>query len=194
MSAVRWVLPVAAPLGVSFVLPFVLLEGCGAGQEPASMIIEVKPARAYNDATTTIAIIGGPFRPALEIDTASGVAEVGAKPFTVTLAPAQPADGRRTVAALSPRWLDSQQVEAVLPAGLAPGTYDVRVTDPRGRSVFIPDGFTSLGPDLDSPIITFERPAQGAAFGPGAVVLVQANVDDRPGHIADMRWSATSAT
>jgi hypothetical protein len=194
MSAVRWFVPVTAPLVFSFVSPFVLLSACGAGQEPDSAIAGVTPARAYNDGAITLALDGGPFRPALRIDTGSGVADVGATPFAVSLDPSEPVEGRRPVTALSARWISGQQVDAVMPPGVAPGTYDVRVTDPRGRSVFIQRGFTSLGPDLDRPIVTFDRPTFGAAVGSGAPVFVQANADDRPGHVAAIRWSATSAT
>jgi hypothetical protein len=187
MRAVWWILPMTAPL--------VLAAGCGAASEPAPALRGLLPERAYNDAAVVLALLGGPFRPPVRVDTGNGTAKLGDAHFGVFLEPADPAVADpRPVPALSSAWIASAELDAVLGAGLASGAYQVGVRDPRGQTFVFDHLFTSLGPDLDAPVLTILQPSRGAAVGAGTVVEVDAELDDRPGLLHAAGWSVSSNT
>ena len=187
MSPARWVLPIAAP--------FALALGCGReeGTTPVGLTA-VAPSRAYNDATIALALIGGPFRPTLEIETSSGESEVGGTPFAVFLDPAAGGATPGRITASWSRWRSSQEIDARVDTGVPTGTYDVVLRDPRGQTLRLPAAFTSLGPDLDTPALSIPEPTPGAAVAPGMVVPVAVTADDGPGHLQELRWTITSPT
>ena len=183
----RWVrsfLPLAAPL--------TLMAGCGVQGESTGTLIQIVPGSAYNDTTIPIQLLGGPFRPSVEIDTYSGAAEVAAAPFQVFLDPSPPILGRRSIMAAGPMWQDRGRIDATIPAGLPAGEYTVGMRDPRGNLVPPPIMFRSLGPDLDAPRITFLQPAPDTAFSAGDIVTVMARIDDGQGHVSGASWSVSS--
>lgn len=165
---------------------------CSAGNEPAADITSVSPASAYNDVALSLVITGGDFRPAYEFDTISGAAIVRADAFSGVLAPAAsaPNPGPGPVALASISWEAAQRLEAGLPAGVAAGSYDVTITDPRGNVSTLPGGFVSLGPDTRPPIIVVESPGPETIVGAGAQVTVTLSADDGLGMLAGVTWTA----
>jgi hypothetical protein len=181
------------------------MAGCGVEPESPAMLETVMPDRAYSDATIPITLLGGLFRPPLQVDTLTGAAKVGANPFSVFLDPAvtvalagpqpkaQRPGGAQSVDALDAQWLDNRDISARLPAGIPPGDYVVGMIDPRGQVVSSSAVFTSLGPDLDPPLVTFSRPDPESAVGDGEKVSVKAHISDGPGHVGAARWWVTPA-
>jgi hypothetical protein len=184
MRRVRSFLPLAAPLA--------LCSGCGVQAESSGTLSQIDPVSAYNDTPIPLRLLGGPFRPAVEIDTYSGTAEVASTPFQVFLDPSPPVPGRRSIAATPATWEDRGEIDATIPPGLPAGDYTVGLRDPRGNLVSPSLMFRSLGPDLDAPRVTFLRPAAGSAVSPNEVFMVVARVDDRQGHVLRASWLASS--
>jgi hypothetical protein len=151
----------------------------------------ISPNMAHNDAATAVTIEGGPFRPAFHFDTSAGAASTEVGAFSVTLAPTTSADaaGQVSVQLADVRWVSPTTLAATVPAGVAGGTYDVTVIDPRGGRTTRTGGFTSLGPDQQSPIVTITRPEPRSIIGAGAGVAVSVTADDDLGFLA--RVSAT---
>ncbi len=97
-------------------------ENNGVG---ATLMVEsITPSEAGNDGSTAVVIVGVGFAPGVEVllDAESiGVTETR-----------------------------SERIRATVPEGLAPGTYDVIVTNPDGASDVLADGFTVLEADQEA--------------------------------------------
>jgi hypothetical protein len=179
--------PGRARLGVAALFA----AGCAGSTEPKVTITDVTPAAAYSDATTSLVIHGGPFRPIYDIDTSGGheTLELGA--FTAFIAPsdgfgvALPADQLM--------WLSTSELAATLPAGINAGSYDVEVRDPRGAVAMKKMGFVSLGPDQQSPTVTIDEPESGTIVASGAEVPVAFTADDGPGYLRSMVWKVATS-
>jgi hypothetical protein len=165
--------------------------GCAGSTEPAVTISAVTPAVAYSDDKIPIVIQGGPFRPVYDIDTSGGqeTTELGA--FTAFLAPSSGGEGG--VAADSLRWLSTSELAAELHPGIAAGSYDVEVRDPRGALARLGAGFVSLGSDKDNPVVTIDEPLAGAIVNAGAEVPVAFRADDGFGYLSSMDFIVTSS-
>jgi hypothetical protein len=186
MRRVRSFLPLAAPL--------TLMAGCGVQGESTGTLSQIVPASAYNDTPVPLQLLGGPFRPSVELDTYSGTAEVARAPFQVSLDPSPPVAGRRSIMAAEPTWKDRGEIGTTIPAGLPAGDYTIAMRDPRGNLVPPPIVFRSLGPDLDPPRVIFLQPPAGTAVSPGTMVTVVARLDDGQGHLLRAHWSVDSPT
>jgi len=115
------------------------------GREPAGpKIVEIKPGAGGNGATTSVSIFGT-FHPLLQANyDDEGEARVSTA-FTAAL-------GAKALEQV--RFVSSNKLTAEVPAGMAPGIYDLTVTDPRGRKATLLGAFRvtlpgrDLGPDL----------------------------------------------
>ena len=167
--------------------------GCGTASDPPATVDKVSPAMAYNNAPTTLQIGGGPFRPAYRFDTTAGAASAEAGGFSVTLTSVPTAASATPVSVqvAEVSWLRIDALVATLPAAVPAGVYDVAVTDPRGRRTDLPDGFTSLGPDEDAPIVMIEAPKPGSIIGAETVVSVSFAADDGSGHLESLHAKVT---
>jgi hypothetical protein len=166
------------------------VAGCAGRTEAEVAIAAVTPASAYNDAKISLVIEGGPFRPVYDVDTIGGqeMTELGA--FTAFLAPSSGSGSAFPADSLT--WLSSSQLAAILPAGINPGPYDVKVRDPRGSLALLTGGFVSLGPDLTPPVVTIDEPVEGTIVNAGAEVPVAFNADDGLGFLSSMAWTVSS--
>jgi len=165
---------------------------CSPGAERPAAITSVSPLTAYNDVEFLLQINGGDFRPAYEFDTMSAAASVQ-EAFSGVLAPSDAAAGGIPVAIDPVSWEGTHKLRATVPAGLAAGTYDVAITDPRGDVYPMAGGFTSLGPDVHAPVIVVTTPANDTIVGAGTEVTVMLSADDGEGWLTVLTWSVTWA-
>jgi hypothetical protein len=167
--------------------------GCGTANDPVATVDKVSPEMAYNNAPTALQIRGGPFRPAYRFDTMAGAASANAAGFSVTLTsvPAAASATPVSVHVAEVSWLAIDALVATLPAAVPAGLYDVAVTDPRGGRTDRREGFTSLGPDEDRPIVTIEAPRPGSIIGAETRVTVTIAADDGSGHLESLDATLT---
>jgi hypothetical protein len=166
--------------------------GCASGGGSDASIFQVTPSAAYSDAPFSITIGGAGFRPAYDVDIGAGSAGIDTGGFTAFLAPAR-SSGLPRVEATGLVWRSTILLGAQFPAGIAAGSYDVGVHDPRGRDTIKAGAFSSLGRDLTPPTITIAQPASGALVGAGTDVVVNCFADDGAGAIATLSWTASTA-
>ena len=181
-------MPLAAPLTLILVV-----AGCEAGGNKTPTLQQISPASAYSDVPVAVTLIGGPFHPPVRVDTYAGSADLAPSPFQVSLDPLRPVVGRRSVAAIEATWIDKDEIDAALPAGLLAGSYMVSLRDAAGNAISSSAMFTSLGPDLDPPHVVFLEPADGVTFAPHEMVDVAVQVDDGPGQVGSVMWSRSEA-
>jgi hypothetical protein len=83
-------------------------------------------------------------------------------------------------------WQSETLLRAQVPAGIAAGTYDLMVADPRGQSSRLLQAFASLGPDRIPPVVTIASPPDDAIVGAGAQVSGVVDVDDGFGQVVSL--------
>jgi hypothetical protein len=76
---------------------------------------------------------------------------------------------------LDVRVLNPSEIHATVPAGLAPGTYDVWVCNPDHQCASLPNGYTVVG---DGPTLTGIAPAQGFNDAPTNVTIFGNNLHE----------------
>ena len=166
---------------------------CGGTGDSAITLTALTPNHAYADAPLAAALRGGPFRPALSIDTSSGTAHIDTTAFDCSLLPATAASGVTAASALPIiGWPDPMQLDVSVPAGLNAGPYDVQLRDPSGRTSVLRMGFFSLGPDLDAPDVSLDSPLGGTFVVAGTRLPVIVSANDGEGHLASLSWMLTS--
>jgi hypothetical protein len=140
---------------------------------------------AFNDAPLALTVRGKPFRPTYRFDTMAGAAATEVDTFSVTLtsipSPALPTPVSIQLDAVS--WQSPSALGGMLPAGAPAGVYDVTVTDPRGQRKELPQAFTSLGQDQQSPTITFLAPESPTIVAAGTTITVVLSADDGHGFL-----------
>ncbi len=148
-------------------------------QKPAAPVVTaVEPAEAPNDGDTALVVRGAHFLPAVKadlddprrsgVDAAFALDLVGLNGERVTLA--------------SPTLVSEGEIQAALPAGASPGTYDLHLVDPRGRAaalaaavlVYVPDCTGDGAPCDDGSPCTVGDFCQGRRCRPGTLVTCQA--------------------
>jgi hypothetical protein len=164
--------------------------GCASGGGSDARIDQVTPAAAYSDAPFSITIVGAGFRPAYDIDTTSGSASIETGGFSAFLAPPR-SSGLPRVQATGLAWQSASQLVAEFPTGIAGGSYDVGVHDPRGRDTIKAGAFVSLGRDLTPPVVTILQPASGTLVGADTDVVVSCSADDGAGTVTSFGWTVT---
>lgn len=161
--------------------------GCGASIEQPSVLDQMTPSESNNDVALAAIIYGTSFRPAYEFDAVSGDTGVDVDGFSAFLSPSASSgstNGKQNLSAVV--WDASTMLQAVLPAGIALGTYDLIVRDPRGQTSRLQEAFTSLGPDLTPPVVTIASPAANSVVGVGAQVAVVVQVSDGAGQVVEL--------
>ncbi len=154
--------------------------GCAASDEPSFALTAFSPDVAFNDAPLAVMVMGEPLRPTYRFDTMAGAAATDVGTFSVTLSSASTPDSYHLDAVA---WQSPQALTAILPARVPAGTYDVVVTDPRGQRRELSQAFTSLGPDLEPPTITFLTPEPHAIVAAGTMVSISLSADDGHGFL-----------
>ncbi len=130
----------------ALLLPLLLSLGAGCTDRAPAVpqILEVTPSAGSNATTTRISIFGT-FHPLLQANYDDEEEAQVSTRFLATL-------GAEALVAVS--FVSSNKLSATVPAKLAPGVYDLTVTDPRGRKASLLGAFTvtlpglDLGPDL----------------------------------------------
>jgi hypothetical protein len=97
----------------------------------------VTPAQGPSSAATSVVISGVGFDAAVKTDYTGSGSAVQAT-FVARL---QPWDGSAPADLGSVAFTQARTLTAIVPAGLAPGRYDLAVTDPSGRTGTLPDAF-----------------------------------------------------
>jgi hypothetical protein len=183
------------PMGISgrawLGVATLLAAGCADSTEPRLTISSVSPQAAYSDATVSLVIDGGPFRPIYDVDTSASRASIELGAFTAFLVPS--AGGGMSYAAKSLMWINPSELAAALPLGIPQGLYDVEVIDPRGQAASKPGAFMSLGNDSTPPVVMIDEPPEGTIVNPGAEVPVAFEADDGLGYLGSMGWKVSTA-
>lgn len=184
----------------------VLLGGAGCSEDPPTMVqlLRAEPHMAYSDAARTLTVMASVesmLRPALNVDVSGQSAWFDQSTLHLALVP--PAgDPRPTVRLGTVRWtprvlfeemtLDgispvvNDVFQATIPAGVAVGSYDVRLEVPSHKVAVLAAGFEELGPDRETPILSVSSPGvdQILPAGLDATALISAN--DGAGQIHDV--------
>lgn len=100
--------------------------------------LAVVPAQGTPSAATPVEISGVGFDAQVKTDYGDGSGSAVQAVFAARLLPW---DGSPPVALSSVVYTQRRTLTAVVPAGLAPGHHDLEVTDPRGRTGILPEGF-----------------------------------------------------
>jgi hypothetical protein len=153
--------------------------GCGAGAEPAPVLMEIVPIAAYNEATVPVTIYGRSFRPSYAFDTSSGTAAVTTGGYSASLTSS---DGGAPADLTAVRWESGQLLGGQIPAGLAAGSYDLVVHDPSGHVSQLAGAFQSLGADLTAPFVTIASPGSAGVVAASASVPVVVSANDGAGY------------
>lgn len=121
-------------------LPLALLSlapleaACTCQEAPAPVVFAVRPAEAPNDADTPLAILGANFLPLVSADMNDPARSQVSAAFALDLLGA----GGGRVALAGATLVSEGEIRATLLAGSPPGTYDLSLTDPRGRTAYLP--------------------------------------------------------
>jgi len=161
--------------------------GCGTGVDPPAGLTQMTPGVA-NDELPLVALISGTsFRPAYRFDPVSGSASLDVDGFSARLLPSPGSPIANVETALSDVvWQSETLLQAQVPAGIAAGTYDLVVADPRGQPSRLPQAFASLGPDLIPPVVSILSPLDDAIVGAGAQVSCVVQADDGLGQVVSL--------
>jgi hypothetical protein len=197
MASMR--LPAGAPAGVASVFElaaraFALLAigACSSSHEAPLVVLALTPSQAFNDAKTDGIIEGGPFRPAYDIDTVGGHAMTQSGAFSGVLVPSSGMGPSYALARVT--WATGASLTAEIPKGIAAGTYDLLVRDPRGTAGTLRQGFVSRGADNDAPAVGVVEPVGGAVVNPGAEVPLAISADDGVGTVGELTWRVSDAS
>jgi hypothetical protein len=164
--------------------------GCAASVEAQGRIDAVEPPAIYNDVRFDMEILGRSFWASYQIDTVGGSGNVIGDAFAVRLLPPGDDVGGAPITATSVAWLGEDRLVAQIPAGVPGGVYDVAVTDPRGETFSLQDGFTSLGHDGESPTLELVGLAPGTLLGASSNQDLRFRASDRLGWLSGLRWRA----
>jgi hypothetical protein len=169
----------AAPRLAARAAALATLLGLAACSRPAStgpVPLSVTPREAPATAPTAVEIAGAAFDAAVKTD----YADAGGSSVQATfLARLLPWDGSAPVDLASVALTAQRTLTAVVPAGLAPGDYDLSVTDPSGRTGTLPAAFRVLGSPAD--VVAFRIAPLGTqrAEAPFAVSVAAVDAQDR---------------
>ncbi len=141
---------------------WVVLGGC-APDLPAPRLDRLVPSRGWTGEETEVAVHGSRFYPEVQVagDEAVGVDRT----FSLSLG-GEPALDLGDV-----RYLDFTELQARVPAGVAPGRYDLRLTSPDGDVVWLDDAFTVTETRADR--IAVSTPDINLRVGEYASVVLQ---------------------
>ena len=123
--------------GAGALLTALLGAACGPSAPPGPVPLAVTPRQGPSSAATDVVISGAGFDASVKTDYGGSGGAVQAT-FVARLLPW---DGSPPTDLGSVTFTQQRTLTAVVPAGVAPGRYDVSVTDPSGRTGVLPDGF-----------------------------------------------------
>jgi hypothetical protein len=122
------------------------LAACAPSAPPGPVPLSVAPAEAPAAAATPIEIAGVGFDADVKTDYGGGGGSSVRTDFVARLVPW---DGSAAVDLGAVALTARRTLTAVVPPGLAPGRYDLALTDPSGRSGRLPDAFRVLSTPAD---------------------------------------------
>ncbi len=128
----------AARAGAGALLLATLLGACAPPASSGPVPLAVTPRQGPSSAATPVEIAGVGFDASVTTDYGDGSGTTIRATFAAALVPW---DGRAAIALGAVAFTQRRTLAAVVPAGLAPGRYDVSVPDPAGRTGTLPDGF-----------------------------------------------------
>ena len=118
---------------------------------PAHEVDSVSPLWGYNGEVTAISVSGQDFFPSVAVD---GTEENGGRvdaQYEVSLVGVD-----ASVALTGVSLIDYTRIDALVPAGIMPGLYDLEVRSPRGAEVRLEQAFTVTNTRADSLLIELE--------------------------------------
>jgi large repetitive protein len=149
--------------------------------------MRMTPSIANDELPISALISGTSFRPSYSFDPVSGSASLDVNGFHAQLLPSRGSPSANVVTALSGVvWQSETLLQAQVPAGIAAGSYDLVVADPRGQSSRLAQAFASLGPDRIPPMVTIVTPVDDAVVGAGAQVASVVRADDGFGQVVSL--------
>jgi hypothetical protein len=186
-----------APRGAGALLSLALAACAPSSPPPGPVPLSVAPAQGPSSSATPVEISGVGFDASVKTDYGGSGSTVQAN-FAARLLPW---DGTPATALSSVAFTQARTVTAVVPAGLAPGRYDVEVTDPAGRAGILPDGFEVTGDAASAVGFRIDPIAPQRAGVPFAVALAAVDAAGRvvsgfagSASLSDESGTATPAT
>lgn len=134
MRGAWWIVAV----GLVALAPLSCKESLPPGPEPTS----IDPSSGPRSTATPVTILGRNFEPHVAVDYDEQQGSRISSAFTARL-------GETALEQVT--YVSATQLEAVVPAGLAAGTHDLTVVDPRGASGVLAAAFTVLDLDAGAP-------------------------------------------
>ena len=133
--------------GVSFPASVlvVALVGCDA-QAPMPSVLAVSPSSFTAGAAVELTVTGTDFHPVVRGDLSAPDQGELDLAFDIALT-----EGDLEAALVDIEWIDDRELRGWAPDGLIPGSYAIRVIDPRGASAVLSSAITVLAAD-DSPV------------------------------------------
>lgn len=149
------------------VVPLLLLLSCSAST-PTTQLRGVEPAELFLQTDTAI-VIRGDFRALVKVDFDKPGDSTRNAQFR-----AQVEQGDAVVGLFDVQWVSAETLSARVPAGLSPGAWALRVTDPALRQVRLDDAFVVL----DCAVSTCVLPDGGVLDGGSPVLLPDGGLRD----------------
>jgi IPT/TIG domain len=168
--------------------------GCAGGADQPIGLLQMAPRAANNDIPLPALVYGSSFRPTYHFDTVSGNAGVDLSGFSAFLVANAPLATTVEVPLSAVTWEAETMLQAIVPAGIAVGQYDLVVRDPRGQSSKLLQAFESLGPDRTPPVVTIVDPADDSVVGAQAQVVVVVQVNDGTGQVVSLEVDVRTNT
>ena len=168
--------------------------GCAANPDTTAALAAISPDMAFNDYPSPVRIQGEDLRPAFRFDTMGGAANTEDGGFSVTLTAVAggSAASDQPIKLDAVGWRSPDELGATIPAGVPAGAYDVTVTDPRGHSTVLDDGFVSLGPDQQAPLLTIVYPQARDIIGASTDVSILVTADDDFGFLGSFKVTVSA--
>jgi len=164
----------------------VVVDGCAVptGQPE---LVRVSPHRAFSDVPVVVTVVARGLRPALRVGATDSDLHADVRALSMRLIPED--DGAAGPTTLEPLyWNGVDEYSVRVPAGVAPGSYALELTDPRGATAVRPAAFTGLGPDTTPPTIELGEFPPGETLGSGGAFRATLVARDDPGFLASVSW------
>lgn len=178
--------------GMTSVPPWLAVLSLGAvactEAGPAPKLLRVEPAHAFSDRDERVSLFGELFVPAYQVAASGRRRDAHALGFTGLVG-----SGKNVAFLKDFGWVSEIELTATLGPGLPAGVHTVQITDPRGHTTVLPDGFTALGHDSAAPLLTIDSPDAKRPFAPGIAIETQLTATDSPGVVTSVTWVVSLA-
>ncbi len=133
----------------AFILTLALAAAaCTCQAPPAPVVTSVQPSGVPNDVNTLLTVRGANFLAAVKAEMDDpALSQVNAT-FALGLVRSDGTQVTLTGATL----LSESEIQATVPAGASPGTYDLRLVDPEGRVAVLPSALLVYVPSCSNPL------------------------------------------